>query len=235
MKRKIFIITILVMGFFAVQGYAQRERNGRQSSRSEQPRHRSISYRSSGYAAPRRSARFDTYRVNHFTPQRRDRAEGRRHHYGTPQYHRPPVRHHYGYGPPAYRPWRPIFYHHHGFRHYHHHCLFDSWHWYRWGGYHNRFICHSLYHNRFFDSLLGYYIWGTIDAPTRLEIGGIILTKYNNRLKVQNGSSVSYLNLYRSQAVSYSVGNTSIDVTTGGGSALIRFYDDYGNEATYRL
>ncbi len=61
------------------------------------------------------------------------------------------------------------------------------------------------------------------------------MTKYNNRLKVQNGSSVAYLDLYRSQRVSYDAGNTSIEVTTGNGYALIRFYDDYGNEATYRL
>lgn len=233
MKRKIFIITILVMGFFAVQGYAQRERNGRQSHRVEQSRHRSFSGRASCCASSRRSARFDNHKRYHQAPQRRDWTRERRH-YSAP-YHRPPARHHYGYGPPAYRPWRPIFYHHHGFRHYHHHCRFDNWYWYRWGGYHNRFICHRLYQNRFFDSLLGYYIWGTIDSPTKLEIGDIILTKYNNRLKVQNGSSVAYLDLYRSQRVSYDAGNTSIEVTTGNGYALIRFYDDYGNEATYRL
>lgn len=86
-----------------------------------------------------------------------------------------------------------------------------------------------------FDSLLGYYIWGAINAPTKLEIGNMILTRYNNTLKVQVGNSVSYLDLYRYQTVSYLAGYTSIEVTTGNGSALVRFYDDYGNEATYRL
>jgi len=63
----------------------------------------------------------------------------------------------------------------------------------------------------------------------------MILTRYNNTLKVQVGNSVSYLDLYRYQTVSYLAGYTSIEVTTGNGSALVRFYDDYGNEATYRL
>ena len=135
--------------------------------------------------------------------------------------------------PPPHRPWRPVFGHHHGYLH--HHCYFNSWYWYTWGGYHNRFICHRLYHNRFFDSLLGDYIWGAINAPTKLEIGNMILTRYNITLKVQVGNSVSYLDLYRYQTVSFLAGYSSIEVTTGNGSALVRFYDDYGNEATYRL
>ena len=149
--------------------------------------------------------------------------------------HRPPAPRRGHMPPPPHRPWRPVFGHHHGYLHHHHHCYFNSWYWYTWGGYHNRFICHRLYHNRFFDSLLGYYIWGAINAPTKLEIGNMILTRYNNTLKVQVGNSVSYLDLYRYQTVSYLAGYTSIDVTTGNGSALVRFYDDYGNEATYRL
>ena len=149
--------------------------------------------------------------------------------------HRPPAPRRGHMPPPPHRPWRPVFGHHHGYLHHHHHCYFNSWYWYTWGGYHNRFICHRLYHNRFFDSLLGYYIWGAINAPTKLEIGNMILTRYNNTLKVQVGNSVSYLDLYRYQTVSYLAGYTSIEVTTGNGSALVRFYDDYGNEATYRL
>ncbi len=146
----------------------------------------------------------------------------------APRRHLPPP-------PPPHRPWRPIFHHHHSYMHHHYHCVFDRWYWYNWGGYHNRFICHRLYHNRFFDSLLGYYIWGALDAPTRLDIGNMTLTRYNSTLKVQIGASVSYLDLYRSQTAIYRSGYTSIEVVTGNGSALVRFYDEYGNEATYRL
>lgn len=146
----------------------------------------------------------------------------------APRRHLPPP-------PPPHRPWRPIFHHHHSYMHHHYHCVFDRWYWYNWGGYHNRFICHRLYHNRFFDSLLGYYIWGALDAPTRLDIGNMTLTRYNSTLKVQIGTSVSYLDLYRSQTAIYRSGYTSIEVATGNGSALVRFYDEYGNEATYRL
>ena len=147
----------------------------------------------------------------------------------------PAPRHRLPPPPPPHRPWRPIFYHHHSYLHHHYHCLFDNWYWYTWGGYHNRFICHRLYHNRFFDSLLGYYIWGALDAPTRLDIGNMTLTRYNSTLKIQIGASVSYLDLYRYQTAVYRSGYTSIEVSTGNGSALIRFYDEYGNEATYRM
>ena len=146
----------------------------------------------------------------------------------APRRHLPPP-------PPPHRPWRPIFHHHHGLFHHHYNCIFNDWYWYRWGGYTNRFICHRLYHNRFFDSLLGYYIWGALDAPARLDIGDMTLTRYNSTLKVQIGSSVSYLDLYRYQTATYRSGYTYIEVSTGNGSALVRFYDEYGNEATYRL
>ena len=146
----------------------------------------------------------------------------------APRRHLPPP-------PPPHRPWRPVFHHHHSYMHHLYHCVFDRWYWYTWGGYHNRFICHSLYRNRFFDNLLGYYIWGALDAPTRLDIGDMILTRYNSTLKVQIGASVSYLDLYRYQTATYRSGYTYIEVSTGNGSALVRFYDEYGNEATYRL
>ena len=137
--------------------------------------------------------------------------------------------------PPPHRPWRPIFSHHHSYWHHRHYCYFDNWYWYNWGGYRHRFICHRLYHNRFFDSLLGYYVWGALTAPTRLDIGNMSFTRYSNRLKIQVGSNISYLDLYRSQTISYTVGYTSVEVTTGNGSALVYFYDEYGNEASYRL
>ena len=262
MKAKIFIMTLLVMILSAVQCYAQRENRGNTRSRARVERPQRSTVRPSRTPAPRRSpaitgrssarpsvssrrapsSRF----VRNTAPQRetprrsavtsrRERTEIISRRSGTPQERHgiAPRRGHMP--PPPHRPWRPVFGHHHGYLHHHHHCYFNSWYWYTWGGYHNRFICHRLYHNRFFDSLLGYYIWGAINAPTKLEIGNMILTRYNNTLKVQVGNSVSYLDLYRYQTVSYLAGYTSIEVTTGNGSALVRFYDDYGNEATYRL
>lgn len=245
MKKKIFIITILVMGLFAVQGYAQRENGRKQSHRIERSSSRGMSSAHSLRSSPPRNFSANqssrSYRhsdiggrgVKHYAPGRPNIDRNRP---GALQYQRPPSGRYRGHmPPPPSHSWRPIFHHHHGFWHYHHHCYFNDWYWYRWGGYYNRFICHSLYHNRFFDSLLGYYIWGALDAPTRLEIGNMILTRYQNRLKVQSGNSVSFLDLYRHQTISYSVGYTDIEITTGNGSALVRFYDDYGNEATYCL
>ena len=235
------------MSFFAVQAYAQRTGSGRQGNRVERSSSRSFSGRSShGYVAPQRSSmrsnQHSTYSSG-FNRPRRDNLPQR--HYSVPrndfyrhrsyQHYRPPQRHYYGYSPHFHHPWRPIFHHHHGYAHYHHHCLFNSWRWYPWGGYNNRFICHRYYANRFFDSMLGYYIWGSIETPTQLQIGNIIFSKYGNSLKIQDGTSVSYLDLYLSQKFSFNMNNTHIDVTTGNGYAFIYFYDDYGNEATYRL
>jgi hypothetical protein len=140
----------------------------------------------------------------------------------------PPSHHHYG----AYR---PTFHHHHAHYHHHHNCIFDRWSWYSWQGYHNRFIRHGYYHNRYFDNMLGYYLWGSLNAPTRLDIGNMTFTRYNSTLKIRIGNDYSYLDLYRYQRIVYNVGYTTVEVTTSSGYATIYFYDEYGNTATYRL
>lgn len=314
MNKKIFIIALLAMVLFAVEGYAQRERgssrgSGRGQARIERPRSSSVTRRSAPvarYRQPSRSVTTRSYsrprsvttspRPTYRTPSRNNgsvgvrspgnssyrssngrtvirretsprriegtsrgsyasrserlrtqtpgerRVEPRRDNgrYRSPARrpdaprYRSPARRHIA-PPPPHRPWRPVFGHHHSYWHHRHHCYFNDWYWYSWGGYRHRFICHRLYHNRFFDSLLGYYLWGTLTAPTRLDIGNMSFTRYGNSLKIQAGSSVSYLDLYRHQTVSYTVNYTTVDVTTGNGSALIYFYDEYGNEATYRL
>lgn len=128
---------------------------------------------------------------------------------------------------------RPSF--RHG-NHYHsHRCHFDSWDWYQWGGYHNRFICHRHYRNRYFDSLLGYYLWGTIDVPTRIDIGDMSFTRYSNTLRIKIGYDTTYLDLYQYNNKSYTIGYTTVTVITQYGYATIYFADDYGNTATYRL
>ena len=123
----------------------------------------------------------------------------------------------------------------HGHHHHHHHCIFDSWRYYTYGGYHNRFICHSYYRDRYFDSLLGYYLYGSFDRPTRLDIGGLSITRYNGQLRIQNGASYSYMSLWQNQTVKYVYNHTTIEITTGRGYAYIYFFDNYGNEATYQL
>lgn len=143
-------------------------------------------------------------------------------HHGSPHHYRKPA------PPPRYR-------HHHNFYHHSHHCHFADWYWYNWGGYRNRFICHRHYHNRFFDSMLGYYLWGALNAPERLDIGGLSLTRYNSLLKIQNNREYSYIDLYTSQTILYQVGNTMVEISAGNGYATIRFYDEYGNDAVYTL
>ncbi|MCM1324417.1 MAG: hypothetical protein NC218_09835 [Acetobacter sp.] len=206
MKRKL-LITIVMM-LFAVQGYAQRERReGRHGQRTEYTR-QGIERRQ--VHRPQRYGS-KTYDRRYRSPQQ---------YYAPPRYHHHPAPHHH-------RP-VPRYYHHH-------YCAFDNWYWYSWGGYHNRYICHRHYRNRYFDSMLGYYLWGALNAPTRLDIGNMTLTRYNNTLKIQIGNQISYLDLYRSQNVVYKVGYTTVNITTGSGYTSIHFYDEYGNEASYTL
>ena len=153
MKKKIFIITILVMGLFAVQGYAQRENGRNQSHRVERSSNRSMSSVHSLRSSPSRNFSANqnsrSYRhsdvgdrgVRHYAPGRPNVDRNRP---GALRYQRPPSGYHHRHmPPPPSHSWRPIFHHHHGFRHYHHHCYFNDWYWYRWGGYYNRFICHA--------------------------------------------------------------------------------------------
>ena len=179
-------------------------------------------------APPRSNAPRQNGTVTRSAPPRSTapRHEAPRHNRPTPP---PPPRHHSGHN-----------HHHHGYlshghHHHHHHCIWDSWRYYSYGGYHNRFICHSYYRDRYFDSLLGYYLYGSFDRPTRLEIGGLSLEKYNGQLQIRNGSSYSYMSLWQNQSVSYTSSYTTVSITTGNGQAIIYFYDSYGNEATYVL
>lgn len=135
--------------------------------------------------------------------------------------------HHGGY--------RPTYNHHRSYHHHPHRCIFDNWNWYYWGGYNNRFIRHAYYHNRFFDSMLGYYLWGAFDRPTRIEIGDLSIIRRHSDLKISTGYETTYLDLHRYHRVVYRIGHTRVEITTTQGYANIYIYDEYGNTATYRL
>ncbi len=213
------------MMLFVVQGYAQR---GRQESRREHQRTEQRSRRSAPHHRGQRP-QMDSHRAQpqnsrygqrHEAPPRHEHARPPRHHYPA----------HHGYAPP-----QRVHRYDYGHRYHHHHCHFNQWSWYYWGGYRNRYICHRQYRDRFFDSMLGYYIWGAINAPTRLDIGNMSFTRYNSSLRIQIGNSYSYLDLYANRTISYYVGTTTVNVTASGGYATIRFSDEYGNYAVYTL
>lgn len=242
MKKKLIIIAMLMM-CLAVQGYAQGRQEHQRGQRTEQRREYRNGERRSGYSrsggargrnrestAPALNSQrsHDSYRDH---SSRRNNYENRRHQSRPtppPRNYRPS--HHYRPTPPP-----PRYHHHHSYYHHHHHCYFDDWYWFNWGGYRNRFICHRHYPNRFFDSMLGYYLWGALNAPTRLDIGSLSLTRYNNLLKLQVGTQCSYMDLYAPQTAQYQVEQTIVSISTGNGYAIVRFYDEYGNEAVYSL
>lgn len=229
MKKLLYIIAIVAMMSTAVQGYAQgREGRGRghrteqrapqsrSGNRGSQPQSRSGNHNRGSQPQSRGNQNHGGYSRGHNAPQNRNHG-----HY-TPPRHNNHGHHHHTPPPPR----------HNHYRHHHHHCHFTDWCWYTWNGYANRY---RYYRNCYWDSFLGYYIYGSMSAPTRIDIGGMSLARYGNSLKIQNGSSVSYMDLWLSQTVSYSYNNTSIVITTGGGRANIRFYDAYGNSASYIL
>ena len=221
MKVKALFVAIFAMSLFAVQGYAQGARG----------------HAGHGHGSRTRTERSDPPGHGHSHGGYSNRGSTRSGSYTPPRQHHS---HNHSYGshhvtPPRHNNWRPMYNHHHSYHHHHHNCIFDSWSWYTWQGYTNRFIRHSLYHNRYFDSMLGYYLWDSFDSPTRIDIGTMSFTRYQGKLKVTTSGNVSYLDLYRYQKVTYQIDNTFVEVTTNGGYATLYFYDEYGNTATYRL
>ena len=83
--------------------------------------------------------------------------------------------------------------------------------------------------------MLGHYRWGTIDFPTRIDIGNMSFTRYNNTLRIKNGYNITYVGLYQYNDISYTIDYATINVVTQYGYATIYFEDDYGNTAIYRL
>lgn len=223
-------IVIVAMSILAVQGYAQEHgRSNRAGQRTEQrgPSQRQSSRNSvQRGSSQRQSSRSSVQRgpsqrqspiVHHNRGGSRPQSAPR------PSYHQP-HHHHYYHGHLS-----------HGHHHHHYACSFNHWIWHTWRGYTNRFIRHSYYSDRYFDNLLGYYIYGSLDVPTKLEIGGLSLTRVGSQLQVINGSSYTNLNLYQNQTIRYTYNYTVIDVSTGNGYAMITLYDDYGNQAVYKI
>ncbi|MBR1948984.1 MAG: hypothetical protein IKA30_04255, partial [Alphaproteobacteria bacterium] len=122
----------------------------------------------------------------------------------------------------------------HGHRYHHHHCVFDAWRWITYLNYTNRFVCHSYYADRFFDTMLGYYVYGSMDNPNKIQVGNVTFYRYNDYLGVHNNQYKSY-SLNQNQHLIYYIGYTTVDVVIQNGYARLYIYDDYGNEAVYYL
>jgi len=82
---------------------------------------------------------------------------------------------------------------------------------------------------------LGYYLWGSFNKPTRIGIGSINITRYRGYLCVSINDKNSYLDLYFNQRITFQEGHTFIEIITDKGNAIIHFYDNYDNSATYRM
>lgn len=237
MKIKVLFIAVSAITLFAVQGYAQgargRENHG-QNNKSRSERSYSRQTKPKQEYRPQEKPRQEKPKQTYSLGNRPDRNAPKR------AFNKPPKRHGFDkpYAPPTppkHQVKKPVFKHHNNYRHHHYDCVFDTWSWFRWRGYSNRFIRHNRHLDRYFDAMLGYYLWGSFNAPTRIGIGAINFSRYRGYLNVSIGAKTSYVDLYFERRITFQEGYTSIEVITGDGYAIIHFYDDYGNSATYRM
>ena len=140
----------------------------------------------------------------------------------------PPPRPHHG----EHKPSAPHFGHHHN--HHHHHCIFDAWRWVSFLGYTQRFICHSYYADRFFDSHLGVFVYGSLENPTKIEVNGVYFYRYNDFVAV-HGAKVKSYSVLENRHIVYEIGYNKVELITGNGYATLFIYDEYGNSSTYYL
>ena len=237
-------MALIAMMLFAVQGYAQREarEQGRRNSFKTETRSSGNSRSrnsASSYLQDRRSATRSTdafvSKKSVSTSSSSVRQRENRETYSTKARTRTSSNQRMQTRQTSRGDYRPVYRHHE--KHYHHsyRCIFDNWYWYSWHGYNNRFICHSYYNNRFFDSLLGYYLWGSLETPDRIDLGDLSITRQRGRLKIFTGRNTTYLDLYHHKEIIYKVGYTTVKISTSNGHASIYIYDEYGNTAKYWL
>ncbi|MBE6468336.1 MAG: hypothetical protein E7004_07100 [Alphaproteobacteria bacterium] len=253
MKKFMFVMA-LAMIFFAVEGYAQR--NNSSSSRSTRTATVTRTTTSRSVTTPTRSKTTtsrnsrpvempqvrpqNTGRRPVEMPQVRPQNTGRRpvempkidgrggsnHSRTTP----PPRSHHHN----GHKPHAPHFGHHHHYHHHHYHCVFTQWVWISYLGYSQRFIRHISYSDRYFDSHLGYYVYGDLSAPQRIEICGVSFYRHGECLMVNGADNAGYY-LYADRHVVYEIGRNTVEITTGNGYATLYICDGYENYATYYL
>ncbi len=237
MKGKFLFIAMSAIVLFAVQGYAQ-EARGR-----EMQRYNTKTRSEKSYSSSQSQTRRDKSRPN-YSRKGKPKQDNYRSDMPVGMPYRPGVqqRNHvlkpYSVTPPPQpqrKGWKPEYKHHESYRHHHYDCVFDSWTWIKWRGYTNRFIRHMRYDDRYFDAMLGYYLWGDFEAPVRISVGDMVFERYFGQLKVSLKGKDYYFSLYQNQKLSFYAKDAFIDITTGKGFAKVHLYDEYGNSATYRL
>ena len=127
----------------------------------------------------------------------------------------------------------PYFRHSHNYHH--HHCTFEAWAWVAFLDYQYRFVRHSYYADRFFDTMLGCYLYGSLRTPNKILVGNTLLHRYSDYISVRCNNKVDCYYVYTDTHVMYHVGNNTVDLLVGGGYVTVTIYDNYGNESTYYL
>ena len=138
----------------------------------------------------------------------------------------PKPRHGGGYHAPYFK---------HSHHHHHYDCTFEKWAWVTFLDYQYRFVRHSYYADRFFDTMLGCYLYGNLLTPNKILVGNTLLHRYSDYISVRCNNKVDCYYVYTDTRVMYQVGNNTIELLVGGGYVTITIYDNYGNEATYYL
>ena len=246
--KRLFFIMMLVMMFFAVEGYAQRQRGersqtshqvvGHQQSRPlqqgvrPQSSQQSVGRQQPQYTRRPQHSHSSQYGVGSQQSQHGNRSNSPQH--GVrPQHHQQPqygVRPQHGNG---------INHRHshftHGERHYKHLCNFNVWRWVSYLDYHRRFVCHANYVDRYYDTMLGYYVYGTLQTPKSIVVGRLELKRSNTYLSTCNDGYYKSYHVYEPAHLVYNAGYRTVDVTVGEGLIIVNMFDDRGNSATYYL
>ena len=123
----------------------------------------------------------------------------------------------------------------HAHHYHHHHCTFEAWAWITYLDYSYRFVRHSYYADRFFDALLGTYLYGSLVTPNKILVGGTLFHRYSDYISVRCGNNVDCYYVYTDYHKVYYIGNNMVELIVGGGYVTLYIHDDYGNEATYYL
>ncbi len=163
------------------------------------------------------------------SPQSRHSTHSKPHHSGHPA---PPPHDHHHHGGVHHRPHFNQAHHFH-----HHHCVFSAWAWVTFLDYQYRFVRHAQYSDRFFDTTLGYYVYGSLDKPRRIDVGNLSFIHRNGYLEIWNHNQITtYPYREMPNSLVYYVNQyTTVEVSFYYGFATVKIFDDYGNTAYYYI
>ena len=123
----------------------------------------------------------------------------------------------------------------HGNSYYATECRFDTWSWYYFCEYPQRFKQNNTNKNEYFDLLLGYYVHGRMCDPVALEIGDCLIYENKDYLVIETSDKVILKHMFETDLDYLYFGNLKVVINTRSGRSIIQIRDNLGNVATYDM